>query len=99
MKKLHRDGLLTSFDFESFDTCEAYLMGKLARTSFNGNVEWASDLLEIIHSDVYGPMSIPARGGFLYFITFTDNLSRYGYIYLMKHKFETLISSKSSKTK
>ena len=28
MKKLHRDGLLTSFDFESFDTCEACLMGK-----------------------------------------------------------------------
>ena len=34
-------------------------------------------------------MSIPARGGFLYFITFTDDLSRYGYIYLMKHKSET----------
>ena len=52
MKKLHRDGLLTSFDFESFDTCEACLMGKLARTPFNGNVEQASDLLEIIHTDV-----------------------------------------------
>ena len=89
MKKLHRDGLLTSFDFESFDTCEACLMGKLARTSFNGNVERASDLLEIIHTDVCGPVSIPARGGFLYFITFTDDLSWYGYIYLMKHKSET----------
>ena len=89
MKKLHRDGRLTSFDFESFDTCEACLMGKLARALFNGNVERASDLLEIIHTDVCGPMSIPARGGFLYFITFTDDLSRYGYIYLMKHKSET----------
>ena len=34
-------------------------------------------------------MSIPVGGGFLYFITFTDDLSRYGYIYLMKHKYET----------
>jgi transposase InsO family protein len=33
-------------------------------------------------------MSIPARGGYLYLITFTDDLSRYGYIYLMKHKSE-----------
>ena len=73
MKKLHRDGLLTSFDFESYDTCEACLMGKMARASLNGVVERATDLLEIIHTDVCGPMSIPSRGGFLYFITFTDD--------------------------
>ena len=71
MKKLQRDGLLTSFDFESFDTCEACLMGKMARAPFNGVVERATDLLEITHTDVCGPMSIPLRGGFLYFITFT----------------------------
>jgi flavin-dependent dehydrogenase len=33
-------------------------------------------------------MSTTARGGFQYFITFTDDLSRYGYVYLMKHKSE-----------
>src|SRR6266480_600345 len=89
MKKLHSDGLLQSLDFESFDTCEACLMGKMAKTPFTGYVERASDLLEIIHTDVCGPMSIPARGGFHYFITFTDDLSRYGYIYLMRQKSET----------
>ena len=52
-------------------------------------MERASDLLEIIHTDVCGPMSIEARGGYLYFLTFTDDLSRYVYIYLMKHKSET----------
>ena len=34
-------------------------------------------------------MSVEARGGYRYFLTFTDDLSRYGYIYLMKHKSET----------
>jgi hypothetical protein len=34
-------------------------------------------------------MSSVARGGFQYFITFTDDFSRYGYIYLMRHKFES----------
>ncbi|KAL0430373.1 UNVERIFIED_CONTAM: Retrovirus-related Pol polyprotein from transposon TNT 1-94 [Sesamum radiatum] len=29
-----------------------------------------------------------ARGGYSYFITFTDDLSRYGCVYLMKHKSE-----------
>ena len=52
-------------------------------------MERASDLLEITHGDVRGPMSVDACGGYRYFLTFTDELSRYGYIYLMKHKSET----------
>jgi hypothetical protein len=31
-------------------------------------------------------MSSIARGGFQYFITFSDDFSRYGYIYQMRHK-------------
>ena len=49
-------------------------------------MEQATDLLEIIHTDVCNPMSVDARGECRYFLTFTDDLSRYGYIYLMKHK-------------
>src|SRR5215216_656043 len=89
MKKLHSDGLLESLDFESFDTCEPCLMGKMIKTPFSGMMERATDLLEIIHTDVCGPMSVSTRGGYRYFLTFTDDLSRYGYIYLMKHKSET----------
>jgi len=89
MKRLHVDGLLTSFDFESYETCEAYLLGKMTKAPFTGFPERASDLLELIHTDVCGPMSTTARGGFQYFITFTDDFSKYGYVYLMKHKSET----------
>src|SRR5215216_1877124 len=52
-------------------------------------MEQVDDLLDIIHIDVYSPMSVEARGRYRYFLTFTDDLSRYGYIYLMKHKSET----------
>jgi transposase InsO family protein len=89
MKKLHADGRLESLDYESFDTCEPCLMGKMTKTPFSGTMERANDLLEIIHTDVCGLMSVEARGGYRYFLTFTDDLSRYGYIYLMKHKSET----------
>ena len=34
-------------------------------------------------------MSVDARGGYHYFLTFTDDLSRCGNISLMKHKSET----------
>ena len=64
-------------------------MGTMTKTPFFGTMEQATDLLEIIHTDVCNPMSVEARGGYRYFLIFTDDLSRYGYIYLMKHKSET----------
>ena len=89
MKKLHTDGLLESLDYESLGACEPCLMGKMTKNPFSGTMERATDLLEIIHTDVCGPMSVEARGGYHYFLFFTDNLRRCEYIYLMKHKSET----------
>ena len=39
MKKLHADGLVESLDYESFDTCEPCLMGKMTKTMFSGTME------------------------------------------------------------
>ena len=61
----------------------------MTKTPFSGTMEQATDLLEIIHINVCNPMSVDARGMYHYFLTFTDDLSRYGYIYLMNHKSET----------
>jgi hypothetical protein len=77
------------FDFESFDTCESYLLGKMTKAPIAGQSERVSDLLGLLHTDVCGSMSSIARGCFQYFITFTDDFSRYGYIYLMRHKSES----------
>ena len=60
MKKLHEDGLLSSFDFESYEICESCLLGKMTKASFTGFPERASDLLELIHTNVCGPMSSTA---------------------------------------
>ena len=89
MKKLHADGLLESLDYESVDTWEPCLMGKMTKTPFSGTIDRATDLLEIIHTDVCGLMNIEAHDRYHYFLIFTDDLSRYEYIYLMKHKSET----------
>ena len=64
MKKLHDDELLTSFDLESFETCESCLLCKMTKTPFAKSCERASDLLALVHSDVCGPMSTTARGGY-----------------------------------
>ena len=43
-------------------------------------------------------MSVEAHSRYHYFLTFTDDLSRYGYIYLMKHKSETFEKFKESQS-
>jgi hypothetical protein len=68
--------------------CESCLLGKMTKSPFTGQIERANDLLGLVHTDVRGPMSSVATGGFQHFITFTNYFSRYGYIYLMSHKSE-----------
>ena len=42
---------------------------------FMGKGEHAYEPLDLIYSDVCGPLSINVRGGFVYFITFIDDHS------------------------
>ncbi|KAL0454899.1 UNVERIFIED_CONTAM: hypothetical protein Slati_0829100 [Sesamum latifolium] len=60
----------------------------MTKKPFVGQSAIANGLLDLVHTDVCGPLSVPARGGFSYFITFTDDHSRYGYVYLMRYKSE-----------
>ena len=89
LTRLHKDGYLGSFDWESIMQCESYLCGKMTKSPFTGKGEQASEVLWLIHTDVCGPMNISARDGYVYFITFIDDISRCGYVYLMKHKSES----------
>ena len=52
-----------------------------------------------MHSDVCGPISVKARGGYEYCVTFIDYYSRYGYVYLMHCKSETFDKFKEFRTK
>ncbi|GJY15084.1 putative RNA-directed DNA polymerase [Tanacetum coccineum] len=88
MQKLHREGILENIDEESFDKCESCISGKMTKKPFNKNIERATDLLGLIHTDVCGPLRHVSRKGASYFLTFTDDFSRYGYVYLLKHKHE-----------
>ena len=60
----------------------------MAKLPFVEHGKRATELLALVHTDVCGPFDVQTRGGYTYFIIFTDDLSRYGYVYLMKHKSE-----------
>nr|GFA35943.1 retrotransposon protein, putative, Ty1-copia subclass [Tanacetum cinerariifolium] len=99
IEKLQQEGLLRSTDNESFDQCVSCLSGKMTRKSFPHRPEKATDLLGIIHTDVCGLLRHVSRQGASYFITFTDDYSCYGYVYLLKHKHEVFETFKVFKNK
>ncbi|GJR85589.1 retrotransposon protein, putative, ty1-copia subclass [Tanacetum coccineum] len=88
IEKLQHEGLLNSTDIQSLGKCVSCMSGKMARKPYSHQVERAKDLLGLIHTDVCGPFKIVSRQGASYFVTFTDDFSRYGYVYLLKHKHE-----------
>ncbi|WRX12996.1 Integrase [Theobroma cacao] len=77
LTKLHKQGYIDPFNYESYGTCECCLLGKMTKSPFTKKSERAGVLLGLVHSDVCGPMNTSARGGYSYFITFTDDHSRY----------------------
>jgi hypothetical protein len=57
-----------------------------------------TDVLELIHTDICRPFPTATRNGHVYFISFIDDYSKYGYIYLIKEKAQDLDTFKSFKS-
>lgn len=68
--------------------CISCLEGKQTRQSFPSNGSRASGLLELVHTDVCGPIQVASIGGARYFTTFIDDFSRKVYVYIIKSKTE-----------
>jgi hypothetical protein len=84
LHRLARAGLLGSLTKEKLLICEHCLAGKATRLPF-GKAKRASSPLQLIHSDICGPMNVRARHGGNYFITFIDDFTQFGHIYLISH--------------
>ncbi|KAM1321329.1 hypothetical protein PS2_014022 [Malus domestica] len=97
IRKMSKDGYIHPLGNDQMGTCECCLKGKMTKSPFTGKGEGATKILGLIHTDVCGPMSTTSRGGFSYYITFTDDHSRFGYVYLMKYKSESFEKFKEFK--
>ena len=62
--------------------------GKNIKNPFEKSETKTKGMLELIHSDVCGPMSSTSLSGFEYYITFIDDFSRKTWIYFLKGKSE-----------
>ena len=89
LKRLAKVGLLGSINKIDLPVCEQCLAGKATRLPF-AKAERACFPLDLIHFDIGGPMNVRTRHATQYFITFIDDFTRFGHVYLISHKFEAL---------
>ena len=83
------EGVLQLFHVRDIEKCVSCIKGKNTRTTGKGSSR-ATKLLQLIHTDTCGPLPTEIRNGHWYFVTFNDDYSRYGYIYLIRDKSESL---------
>ncbi|UYV79912.1 hypothetical protein LAZ67_18001028, partial [Cordylochernes scorpioides] len=91
LKKLKMQNIvygLPNFDVKNF-TCEVCLKGKQTRLPFQKESFTRSrEPLELVHTDICGPMRTKSLGGALYFSTFIDDFSGFIFTFIMKSRSE-----------
>ncbi|KAA0062198.1 gag/pol protein [Cucumis melo var. makuwa] len=84
--RLVKSGLLSRLEYNSLPPCDFCLERKMTKRSFTGKDLRAKTPLKLVHSDLSEPMNVKARGGYEYFISFIDDYSTYGHVYLIQNK-------------
>jgi len=79
---------IPEFKIEHEGVCSGCAEGKLKRGPFPSSHSKTSDILQLVHSDISGMMPVNYVGGYLYYLTFTNDYSRKTWICFLKKKDE-----------
>lgn len=85
-----RDIEVSNTEALSTHICEICAMGRQHKEAAIGVQERADDILQVIHTDLYGPMQTVGLSGERYFITFIDECSGRVSLSLLHSKDEPL---------
>jgi len=86
-----RNGIYNDLDIEGATSnleCDVCPRGKMTRTPFPRKSKRVSTILQLVHSDVCGPMRTESYGRAKYLVTFIDDCSRWCEVRFIKHKSE-----------
>ena len=78
--------------------CKGCAQGKNAKKTFLSSERKDKGILEIIHSDVCGPMYSSSLSEYVYYVFFIDDFSCKTWIYFLKGKSEVFSKFKETKT-
>jgi hypothetical protein len=77
---------IPDFSSKHHELCKGCTLGKYTKNFFPSSGSRAVGILDLIHSDVCGPMSSASLTGSLYYVVFIDEFSRKSWIFFMKTK-------------
>ena len=97
MSILSKQGLLCNQKIGKLDFCEHCVFGKQCRVQFSTGVHRTKSSVDYIHSDLWGPSSVPSKGGAQYLLTFIDDFSRKVWVYFLKQKSDVFVNFKQWK--
>jgi hypothetical protein len=80
-----------------FDFCEHCVYGKQNHVRFPSSAMRAEGILQLAHSDVFGPVSVLSLRKSMYYVSFIDDLSRNTWIYFPRNKSEVFYRFKEFK--
>ncbi len=89
LQKIAREQLVKQFSYDATNQvgfCETCIGGKHHRSPFSSSTTQTTEILELVHSDVCGKIQEKSLGGGEYFLTFTDDRTRYTWVYILKTK-------------
>ncbi|KAI0507536.1 hypothetical protein KFK09_013662 [Dendrobium nobile] len=72
----------------SFIFCKWCITAKHHKLPFHTITHRSSAPLELIHSDVWGPAPTSSHIGYLYYLIFVDDYTRFTWLFLLRHKSE-----------
>jgi hypothetical protein len=79
------------------EICKGCMLGKNINKAFPNSDNRAQGILDLVHSDVCGPMSSSSLSGCLYYVIFIDDYSRKCWIFFLKAKSGTFDKFKEYK--
>ncbi|KAJ2911310.1 hypothetical protein MD484_g9104, partial [Candolleomyces efflorescens] len=79
-------GITLSSSAKRNPICEPCLAGKMHSSFFPSTGHRAAAPLNLIHSDLSGPMSVSTPEGYRYWVTFIDDHTRFQVVMLLKQK-------------
>jgi hypothetical protein len=88
---------MPSISLSKNEICKGCTLGKNIKKSLPSSDNRAQGILDLVHSDVCGPMSSPSLSGCLYYVIFIDDYSRKCWIYFFKAKSDTFDKFKEYK--
>lgn len=78
-------------DLAPLSFCEACAQGKSKQSAYARQSSYrAVTKLELVHTDLCGPISAQSFGGALYFIPFVDDFTRMCFVYFIRYKHQAL---------